>query len=97
MSSTFFTSLNGLKFHMQISDPDSIKFCKFHEFWRTLSKYENFIKFLRYCADGIFVIFLILYIIGVGTGGGGGCRGQTPAPINFVGGGGGGRIPFGPQ
>ena len=57
MSSIFLTSLNGFKFHMQVSDPDSIKFFKFHELWRTLSKCENFIHFLRSCADGIFCHF----------------------------------------
>ena len=27
------TSLNGLKFHMHVSDDDSSKFCKFDEIW----------------------------------------------------------------
>ena len=34
---------------------DSNKFCKFHEFWRTLRKCQNFILFLR---DGAVSIFL---------------------------------------
>ena len=32
------TSPNCLKFHMHVSGGDSNKFCKFHEFWRTLKK-----------------------------------------------------------
>ena len=39
------TSLNCLKFHMHVSGGDSNKFCKFHEFWRTLRKCQNFIPF----------------------------------------------------
>ena len=34
-----------LKFHMHVSGGDSNKFCKFHEFWRTLRKFQNFILF----------------------------------------------------
>ena len=48
------TSPNCLKFHMQVSGGDSNKFCKFHEFWRTLRKCQNFILFLRFGAVGIF-------------------------------------------
>ena len=33
------TSLNGLIFHMHVSDDDSNKFCKFDEIWWTLKKY----------------------------------------------------------
>ena len=47
------TSPNCLKFHMQVSGGDSNKFCKFHEFWRTLRKSQNFILFLRSGAVGI--------------------------------------------
>ena len=49
------TSPNCLKFHMQVSGGDSNKFCKFHEFWRTLRKCQNFILFLRSGAVGIFL------------------------------------------
>ena len=49
------TSPNCLKFHMHVSDTDSNKFCKFHEFWRTLRKCQNFILLLRFGADGIFL------------------------------------------
>ena len=48
------TSPNCLKFHMHVSGGDSNNFCKFHEFWRTLIKYLNFILFLRFGAVGIF-------------------------------------------
>ena len=48
------TSPNCLKFHMHVSGGDSIKFCKFHEFWRTLRKCQNFILFLKSAAVGIF-------------------------------------------
>ena len=40
------TSLNGLKFHMHVSDDDSNKFCKFDEIWWTLKKCWNFMIFL---------------------------------------------------
>ena len=40
------TSLNGLKFHMHVSDDDSYKFCKFDEIWWTLKKCWNLIIFL---------------------------------------------------
>ena len=49
------TSPNSLKFHMHVSGSDSNKFCKFHEFWRTLRKCHNFILFLRSGAVGIFL------------------------------------------
>ena len=49
------TSPNCLKFHMHVSGGDSNKFCKFHEFWRTLRKCQNFILFLRSGAVGIFL------------------------------------------
>ena len=39
------TSLNGLKFHMHVSDDDSNKFCKFDETWWTLKKCWNFMIF----------------------------------------------------
>ena len=48
------TSPNCLKFHMHVSGGDSNKFCKFHEFWRTLSECQNFILYLRSGAVGIF-------------------------------------------
>ena len=48
------TSPNGLKFHMHVSGGDSNRFCKFHEFWRTLRKCQNFILFWRSGAVGIF-------------------------------------------
>ena len=41
-----FTSLNGLKFHMHVSDDDSNMFCKFDEIWWTLKKCWNFMIFL---------------------------------------------------
>ena len=40
------TSLNGLKFHMHVSDDDSNKFCKFDEIWWTLKKCWNLMIFL---------------------------------------------------
>ena len=40
------TSLNGLKFHMHVSDDDSNMFCKFDEIWWTLKKCWNFMIFL---------------------------------------------------
>ena len=43
------------KFHMHVSGSDSNKFCKFHEFWRTLRKCQKFILFLRSGAVGIFL------------------------------------------
>ena len=52
--SKFVTSPNWLKFHMHVSSGDSNKFCKFHEFWRTLRKCQNFILFWRSDAVGIF-------------------------------------------
>ena len=39
------TSPNCLKFQMHVLGGDSNKFCKFHEFWRTLRKCHNFIFF----------------------------------------------------
>ena len=41
-----YTSLNGLKFHMHVSDDDSNKFCKFDEIWWTLKKCWKFMIFL---------------------------------------------------
>ena len=41
-----FTSLNGLKFHMHVSDDDSNMFCKFDQIWWTLKKCWNFMIFL---------------------------------------------------
>ena len=49
------TSPNCFKFHMHVPGGDSNKFCKFHEFWRTLRKCQKFILFLRSCAIGIFL------------------------------------------
>ena len=49
------TSPNCLKFHMHVSGSDSNKFCKFHEFWRTLRKCQNFILFLRVGTVSIFL------------------------------------------
>ena len=40
------TSLNGLKFHMHVSDDDSNMFCKFDEIWWILKKCWNFMIFL---------------------------------------------------
>ena len=40
------TSLNGLIFHMHVSDDDSNKFCKFDEIWWLLKKCWNLIIFL---------------------------------------------------
>ena len=40
------TSLNGLKFHMHVSDDDSNKFCTFDEIWWLLKKCWNLIIFL---------------------------------------------------
>ena len=48
------TSPNCLKFHMHVSGGDSNKFCKCHEFWRTLRKCQNFILFWRSGFVGIF-------------------------------------------
>ena len=53
--SNIVTSQNCIKFHMHVSGTDSNKFCKFHEFWRTLRKCQNFILFLRSGAVGIFL------------------------------------------
>ena len=49
------TSPNCSKFHMHVPGGDSNKFCKFHEFRRTLRKCQNFILFLRFGAVGIFL------------------------------------------
>ena len=49
------TSPNSSKFHMHVPGGDSNKFCKFHEFWRTLRKCQKFILFLRSGAVGIFL------------------------------------------
>ena len=49
------TSPNSSKFHMHVPGGDSNKFCKFHEFRRTLRKCQNFILFLRSDAVGIFL------------------------------------------
>ena len=49
------TSPNSSKFHMHVPGGDSNKFCKFHEFRRTLRKCQNFILFLRSGAVGIFL------------------------------------------
>ena len=49
------TSPNCFKFHMNFLGSDSNKFCKFHEFWRTLRKCQNFILFLRSGAVSIFL------------------------------------------
>ena len=49
------TSPNCSKFHMHVPGGDSNKFCKFHEFRRTLRKCQNFILFLRSGAVGIFL------------------------------------------
>ena len=46
---------NCLIFHMHVPGGDRNKFCKFHEFWRTLRKCQNFILFLRDGAVGIFL------------------------------------------
>ena len=40
------TSLNGLIFHMQVSDDDSNKFCKFNEIWWLLKKCWSLIIFV---------------------------------------------------
>ena len=40
------TSLNGLKFHMHVSDDDLNMFCKFDEIWWTLKKCWKFMIFL---------------------------------------------------
>ena len=40
------TTLNGLIFHMHVSDDDSNKFCKFYEIWWLLKKCWNLIIFL---------------------------------------------------
>ena len=49
------TSLNGLKFHMHVSDDDSNKFCKFDEIWWLLKKCWNLIIFQRAGSVGIFL------------------------------------------
>ena len=54
------TSLNGLKFHMHVSDDDYNMFCMFDEIWWTLRKYWNFMIFLGpalsafFCEKNIF-------------------------------------------
>ena len=40
------TSLDGLKFHMHVSDDDSNMFCKFDEIWWTVKKCWNFMIFI---------------------------------------------------
>ena len=40
------TSLNGLNFHMHVSDDDLNMFCKFDEIWWTLKKCWKFMIFL---------------------------------------------------
>ena len=49
------TSPNCFKFHMHVPGGDFHKFCKFHEFGRTLRKCQKFILFLRSGAVGIFL------------------------------------------
>ena len=49
------TSPNCFKFHIHVPGGDSNKFCKFHEFRRTLRKCQNFILFLRSGAVSIFL------------------------------------------
>ena len=49
------TSPNCHVFHLHVSGGDSNKFCKFHEFQRTLRKCHYFILFLRSGALGIFL------------------------------------------
>ena len=49
------TSLNGLKFHMHVSDDDSNMFCKFDEIWWTLKKCWNFMIFQRAGTVSIFL------------------------------------------
>ena len=53
------TSLNGLKFHMHVSDDDSNKFCKFDEILWTLKKCWNFMIFQRAGTVGIFLWTLV--------------------------------------
>ena len=48
------TSLNGLEFHMHVSDDDSNMFCKFEESWWTLKKCWNFMIFQRAGTVSIF-------------------------------------------
>ena len=48
------TSLNGLTFHMHVSDDDSKKFGKFDESWWTLKKCWNFMIFQRAGTVSIF-------------------------------------------
>ena len=50
------TSLNGLIFHMHVSDDDSNKFCKFDEIWWLLKKCWNFMIFQRAGTVGIFLM-----------------------------------------
>ena len=49
------TSLNGLEFHMHVSDDDSNKFCKFDEILWTLDKCWNFHDISRVCTVSIFL------------------------------------------
>ena len=49
------TFLNGLKFHIHVSDDDSNMFCKFDEIWWTLKKCWNFMIFQRAGTVGIFL------------------------------------------
>ena len=53
--SNIVTSQNCIKFHMHVSGTDSNKFCKFHEFWRSLRKCHYYILFLKSGADSIFL------------------------------------------
>ena len=48
------TSLNGLKFHMHVSDDDSNMFCKFEEIWWILKKCWNFMIFLGLALSAFF-------------------------------------------
>ena len=49
------TSLNGLIFHMHVSDDDSNKFCKFYEIWWILKKMLKFNHISRAGTVGIFL------------------------------------------
>ena len=51
---TKLTSLNGLIFHMHVSDDDSNMFCKFDEIWWTLKKCWNFMLFLGLALSSFF-------------------------------------------
>ena len=48
------TCLNGLKFHMHVSDDDSNMFCKFDKSWWTLKKCWNFMIFLGRALSAFF-------------------------------------------